>query len=715
MRHTLRLCSVLAVLLLAWPARPGSTQEAGAAGSPPEETPSAVPGQPDETGSSSGSGPSVGPGSPGGRPSGPPAYELEPVVVRSSRIREAQDDPSSFATVIKPDEFASQFRTTEDVLSRTPGVNIRSANGQFSTVSIRGSSAEQVLVLLDGVKINTGEGGSVDFSTIPLESVERIEVIRGGGTTVYGSDAVGGVVNIVTRKPSGKPAVSAAATYGSLDTVKGWVTGSGGGERASALVSVTHFQSDGDFDYETPEVWVNGRKFLESREGRRLNNDFFSDNVLAKADFSLARDLTLKLNNDLFYTERGQPGSIFDPRGEARQNLFRNLTHLKVEKQDLVLDDLRATVDLFNRYDRNHFRDPNPGQGVPSGPGVPGLNPIDTVSRNYAYGVEAGADLYRTLWKSEHLASFRGELRREQLYDAVESWQKGYDDPVRTSYEWRLQDEVVFLENRLSLLPAVRYEESSDFGHHWTGKIGVTARPWPWLYLKSHFENTFRKPNFSELYYPDQGFIRGNPDLQAERGRNLDAGFGLDFPRFFFEAAYFRNWIEESILWIPVSFWTLAPVNTGPVDQEGVELDTEVRPLDFLSLTANYTLLDAVTRETGEQQDGRPRHTVNFKASLRGKLGELYSEVQYLSRIPVHFTETSRIAVNERVLLDLGVTLNLLSLPLLERLGSPGRGPRLNKWTLTFEVKNATDASVYDSQYFPQPGRMFFVTLHAAM
>jgi len=679
------------------------------------------------------------------RPAGAPSYDLDALVIRSSRIREARDDPSSFATVLRPDEFASQFRTTEDLLSRTPGVNIRSANGQFSTVSIRGSSAEQVLVLLDGVRINTGEGGSVDFSTIPLESVERIEVIRGGGTTIYGADAVGGVVNIVTRKPAPTPEVAAAATCGSLDTVKGWVTGSAGGRNASALVSVTHFQSEGDFDYETPEVWIQGRRFLESRGGRRLNNDYFSDNVLVKADFSPAGNLDFHVLNDLFYTERGQPGSIFDPREAARQNLFRNLTTLGVEGKGFILGDLKATLDLFHRYDRSHFRDPRPGQGVPSGPGVPGLNPIDTVSRNLAYGCRAGLDLYRSLWKTEHLVSGRGEFRREELYDEVASWQKGYDDPARMSYEWRLQDEVVFLDNRLSLVPAVRYEESTDFGHHWTGKIGVVARPRPWLYLKSHFENTFRRPNFSELYYPDQGFIRGNPDLKAERGRNLDAGFGLDFSRFYFEAVYFRNWIEESILWIPVSFWTVAPVNTGPVDRQGLELDTEFRPADFLALTANYTLLDAVTRETGRQQDGRPRHTANFKASLRGKPGEIYSEVQYLSRVPVHFTDTSEIAVNERVVLDLGVTLNLLSLPWLDQLGgfeqaggsasggvphrgdssafvespdrsgSPGRGPRLNKWTLTFEVKNATDQSVYDSQYFPLPGRMFFLTLHAAL
>jgi len=631
-----------------------------------------------------------------------PAYEIAPVVVRTSRIREAKEDPSSFATVIQPEQFASQFRTTEDLLSRSAGVNIKRLGGlgQFSTVSIRGSSAEQVLVLLDGVRLNTGEGGSVDFSTIPLDSIERIEVIRGGGTTIYGSDAIGGVINIITKEPTERPEGSAYFSYGSEDTIKASLTGRGRVKRFSYLLSATHFQSDGDFDYETPEIRVEGELLVPSEERTRINNDFKSDNILAKADFALTDALQLTLNNDFFYTERGQPGTVFDPREKARQEVIRNLTQLKLEKERFLHPDVQVFLGGFSRFSRTHFTDPDPSLG---------LEAINTTSKEYAFGCQLGAEGYWQKWGSEHVMNFRGELRWDELRDAVLPGQDGFGEQDRTSHEWLLQDEAVLLRGGLSVVPAVRYEHSSDFGGHWTGKIGLVGKPKHWLTLKSNFQNSFRKPNFNELYFPDQGFIRGNPNLLPEKGLNFDAGFGLNFSKFFFQAAYFRNWIDESILWLPLSFFTIAPVNTGPVDAWGVEMDTEYRPWKPLFLTANYTFLDAISEETGKQLEGRPRHTVNFKVSLQDRRGEIYTEMQYLSAIPVRATSTGAIFVNERAVLDVGVTANLATLPYISR------AAWLEKLTLSLEVKNVNDASVYDSLNFPLPGRMFFVTLYALL
>jgi len=631
-----------------------------------------------------------------------PVHELDPVVVRSSRIRESGDDPSSFTTVIRPEQFASQFRTTDDLISRTPGVNVKRYGGlgQLSTVSIRGSSSEQVLVLLDGIRLNTGEGGAVDFSTIPVESIEKIEVIRGGGATLYGSDAVGGVVNIVTRKADRPAALSAALSYGSLNTWKGWLTASGTWKGIGGLASFTHFQSDGDFRYVTPVVTLGGVRQEGGRKGIRLNNDFVSDNLLVKADVSLTRNTNLTLNNDLFYTDRGQAGTVFDPRLLARQNVLRNLSHIRLETREFLLPDLNVFLTPFGRYDWKHFTDPQPALGE---------DPIDTATRDYAYGVQAGADLFLSFWKTSHGISFRGEFRQEELRDDVPSWEQGYGDPGRTSYQWHLQEEVVLPGERVSLVPAVHYEESTDFGGHWTGKIGAMAKPWHWLNVRANFENTFRIPSFNELYFPDQGYIRGNPGLRPERGVNLDAGLGVEFARFFFQAAYFRNWVEESILWLPVSRTLVMPVNTGPVDQWGVEVDAEIRPLDFLFLSTNYTFLDAVAEQTGEQQSGRPRHTVNFRASLQHDLGEVFAEGQYMSRIPVRYTDSAKSSVNPRTVVDLGATLNLLALPVLER------AAWVSKWTLSFEVKNVGDVSAYDSVFFPLPGRMFFVTILAAL
>lgn len=633
-----------------------------------------------------------------------PTYEIAPVVVRTSRIREAKEDPSSFATVIQPEQFASQFRTTEDLLSRTAGVNIKRLGGlgQFSTVSIRGSSAEQVLVLLDGVRLNTGEGGSVDFSTIPLDSIERIEVIRGGGTTLYGSDAIGGVINIITKEPTERPEGSAYFSYGSEDTIKASLTGRGRYKRFSYLLSATHFQSDGDFDYETPEYRLQGKPVLESEEQTRFNNDFKSNNILAKADYALTDSLGLTLNNDFFYTERGQPGTVFDPREKARQEVIRNLTQLKLEKKRFLHPDVQVFLGGFGRYSRTHFTDPEPSLGS-------GSDLIDTTSKEFAFGVQLGAEGYWQKWGSEHVMNLHGELRWDELRDEVQPGQEGFGEQDRTSHEWVLQDEAILLQGRLSVVPAVRYEHSSDFGGNWTGKIGLVGKPKSWLTLKTNFQNSFRKPNFTELYFPNQGFIRGNPNLLPEEALNFDAGFGLNFDKFFFQTAYFRNWIDESVLWLPVSFFTIAPVNTGPVDAWGVEVDTEYRPWKPLFLAVNYTFLDATSEETGKQLEGRPRHTVNFKVSLQDKIGEIYTEVQYLSAIPVRSTSTGAIYVNERAVLDVGVTANFAALPYVSR------AAWLQKLTLSLEVKNVNDASVYDSLNFPLPGRMFFVTLYALL
>ena len=212
------------------------------------------------------------------------AYDLGTILVREAKIRQARDDPASYTTVILPEQFASRFRTTEELLSRTPGVSIRRFGGlgQFSTLSIRGSSSEQVLVLVDGVRLNTGEGGSVDFSTIPLDMIERIEVIRGGGTTLYGSDAIGGVVNIVTRKAADKAEARATLTYGSYDTIKGSVTGSGSLGNFSGLLSLTHMQSDGDFAYETPEI-QNARSSFPRKKGYGPTMAFFRTTSLPRS------------------------------------------------------------------------------------------------------------------------------------------------------------------------------------------------------------------------------------------------------------------------------------------------------------------------------------------------------------------------------------------------------------------------------------------------
>ena len=203
-----------------------------------------------------------------------PAYEIEPTVVRSVRIREARDDPSAFASVVETETYKGHFRTLPDLISQQPGVHLRQYGGlgQLSTMSIRGSSSEQVLILLDGIPLNTGEGGSVDLSTIPMDALEKFEVVRGGGSTVYGPNAMGGVVNLVSKAPDGGPESSALFSYGSWNTLKGAATSRGAVKGVDYLLSATYLGSDGDFTIETSEVIVGGQVVQPSVEKTRINN-----------------------------------------------------------------------------------------------------------------------------------------------------------------------------------------------------------------------------------------------------------------------------------------------------------------------------------------------------------------------------------------------------------------------------------------------------------
>jgi outer membrane receptor protein involved in Fe transport len=568
--------------------------------------------------------------------------------------------------------------------------------GQFSTVSIRGSSAEQVLVLLDGIPLNTGEGGSVDLSTIPLEALERIEIIRGGGSAVYGPDAMGGVVNLVTKKPGETPEVGGLFTYGSLDTLKAAATARGRTGGLGYTVSVTHLQSEGDFTFETLEIETEaGQPLQKSREQERINNDFSSEDLLTRFTYAPWKNLELDLSNELSYTDRGQPGFGEKQAPFARQRYLRDATYLKALLPRFLGDSGRLSGTLFQRFDRIEFEDPEPALGVP----------IDTLSRNYAFGGQLELGAYRSLFSCEHVAALGWDIEQEELRDEVAEGMVGFGSPGRTTNSVYLRDETVLPGGKVSLIGAGRFEHTSGEGVHPSGKIGLL---WKFIWkahFKANLEKAYRRPNFSELYHPDEGWIRGNPDLEAESSTGVDFGLGITLPRFFFEAAGFFNRTEESILWLPVSAFTIQPVNTGRVDSLGTEVDLETRPWDFLSLLVNYTYLHAESEETGLQLAGRPRHTVNARASLERPYGSLYTELQYVSSIPV--VPTGDLTLGWRTVVDMGIKVNLLALPALNGL----------RWVRSLnaglDVKNVGDVSFRDAQNFPLPGRMFLGTIEA--
>jgi outer membrane receptor protein involved in Fe transport len=370
------------------------------------------------------------------------------------------------------------------------------------------------------------------------------------------------------------------------------------------------------------------------------------------------------------------------------------MTYVRFVNPKTFGDWSRTKATAFFGYNRIHFTNPEPI-----------TNPIDTLSKDYAFGGDAEIEMYGTFLASDHLARIGVNALGEELRDEVLEGQEGYGDPSRAIVAGFLQDEIVLPGERVSLLLAGRLEASDDHGTNPTGKVGLVWRCLEQAYVKANLENVFRLPSFRELYHPDQGWIRGNPDLDPEKGVNVDFGFGISLPRVFFETAGFHNDVKDTILWIPVSPFTIQPVNTGDVDIWGAEVDWEARPWDFLSLMVNYLFLDAEVEATGEQMPGRPRHTVNARASLQGLYGDIYAELQYMSAIPV--TADGAVILGWRTVANLGARLNLLALPRLDRW----------KWirslSVALDASNVGDVSVKDVRGLPLPGRGFFGTIQA--
>ena len=238
-------------------------------------------------------------------------------VAAGREFEESADSPSAFVTVIHARDYDDRFETVEDLLHHAAGVRVRrfGALGSYSTASIRGSKAEQVLVLLDGVRLNSAHRGAVDLSTLSLRTIERIEVIRGGGSARYGSDAIGGVIVMTSRRPEGT-GVDVSGIVGDLRTLGGDALVSLRGENLRTALSYSRLRSDGEFKFERDPGAADegGRKGQRAGRGgethRRLNADFVKDTGAVSSFLSTGPSSELSGTLHLNRKDGGQPGSL---------------------------------------------------------------------------------------------------------------------------------------------------------------------------------------------------------------------------------------------------------------------------------------------------------------------------------------------------------------------------------------------------------------------
>ena len=518
---------------------------------------------------------------------------LPPIVVSATRTEQDPRSIGSAVSVVTAQELAdTRVNSAFEALRQVPGVDVVQSGGPGRTASvfIRGHNSQHTLVLLDGVRLNSNNAGAYDFSNIPVNNIERIEIVRGTQGALYGSDAIGGVVNIITKR-------GASGLHGSVEGAIGTDGYRSGG------VSLNGGNAIGDFSIGYMWNRFNGGTAVAERLGgvekdEWVNHAFsgrFGLNVLDDGRL----DLTLHYSDDA--ADLDGVNAFFlpadDPNAEQHRRNFSGKLSLSKPltawyTQSLSVGLARETLE---------GRDP------------------DTAANNYDLTGES-----RSFSAQSDFLPFDGDTLSVG-YD-YES-QRG-KNPAN-NIDAALGIHSVFIQNHwtyqdiASITAGIRHDDHETFGGETTYRLAGTYR-WPSFGTRVHgsFGTGFRAPTLNDLYWPNTGWSLGNPNLSPETSTGFDLGVEQTVwdDRIVADVTYFNSRVEDLIQWAATgpNWWDpWTPLNVASADISGFETSLILRPVPELDLKLAYTFTDAVNADSGRQLALRPRHRYSASATYR--------------------------------------------------------------------------------------------------
>ena len=608
-----------------------------------------------------------------GEPPVPPIMTLPEVVV--SLPRSAPSDPTSAATVVEADRFAGEPKDVAALVATAPGVAVQEYGGlgQLSTVSVRGAAADGVKVLLDGLPLDTAAGGGVDLSSIPRGWVDRIEIVRGAEGARYGAGALGGVVNVVTRRDAAGD-WSARLSGGSFGTFSAAADAGVGGEGWGSLLAASLDGTGGRFPYRWNTLPSLPSPAWEERV--RANNAALSGGLLTKG-WARAGAGRLDWLALLSETDRGLAGPPADQTPEDRMRERRALAAVRYGRA--LSRDLELTVGADGR--------------------VEGLD----VTLASLGGTDRQADLGGTgraqlRWSAgPHLVLAGLSAGTERLSAG------GLGRPrTRASGAAWAGDELLLLGGKLRLAPALRGESLGRFSGL-SGKLGASAGLWGPLSARASAGRTWRAPSFGELYL-EQGPLKPNPALRPEQALSADAALRVDGRLGLASLGLFSSLYDDLIVYVPASANRVKPMNQARAWVRGLEAEAATAPLGPAGVTAqlSWTWMRAETlrgapEELHRDVPHRARQRIFARLGVAPGAWELHAEVHYVGR---QWQDPRNQA-------DIPAALAFHA----------GGGVRLwrrpDAW-LQVDARNlADDRSLQNGFGYPLPGRSWMVTLRA--
>ncbi len=505
---------------------------------------------------------------------------LDTVIIEGSRLNQAATEVGSSVTIITAEDIDELgFDFAIDAVAAAPGVTVNS-NGAFggvASVRIRGASSEQTLVLIDGVAVNdtSSPGGGFNFARLDTENIERIEVLKGPQSTLWGTDAIGGVVSIITKRPEEGLGGSAFAEYGSFNTFRGGASVGNATETGDFRLAITGTSSD-------------GISKADENNGNTEDDAYEALTLSAKGGLNLGGDL--RLAADVLWTD-----------AEAEFDSFSGQAQGSVADGDEVseTEELSANVSLTGSLFDDRLEN------------LVLIGYSDITRENISNGAPSfSAEGDRVLYRYQGTLNINDQNTLAFGAEREETAARGEDisiDGLFALYEFKPNEKV-------TLTGGLRMDDHERFGSETTGRVAAAYNPTDSLTLRASWGQGFKAPTIFQTTFFCCGATAPNADLQAETSEAFDIGLDWRSPDGKAEAGitYFDQDTENQITF---SFAVGGYENIAEVASQGVELYGLYRLTDWLTVSADYAYIDAENGD-GEPLVRLPEHSGDLTVSL---------------------------------------------------------------------------------------------------
>jgi len=544
--------------------------------------------------------------------------DMEIISVTASRTpMNIEDSLASQVVITRADIDRIQPKSVLDMLSTVAGLDISTSGGrgQTSSVYMRGANSGHTLVLLNGVRISSASLGSTNVQNIAPELIERIEIVKGPRAALWGSDAIGGVIQIFTRKLNGgEHFVSANVGSEGYSMLNGGI-GIEHGDGFTSL-SVEHEESDG----------------FDAKDDLETDDDGYSfDSFAINGQQQISTDLSLNWLAQLDQGDTEYDSSFGANESEVNNHVWQLGANYNWQAGD---------VNNITQFSVSQSRTSN----IAHGNGTSKSEGAQYDTRRNQYSLLNSSEL-----SSQWLLNLGADLIQEELKGSNE-----YDEKERDTTG--VFAHAMYSEGKLSYELAARYDDVEGIDSETTFNTSVGYQVTESTQLSVSAGTGFKAPTFNDLYYPLQWGYKGNPDLVSETSNSYEFSVKSQFEALSIAFNLYQTDIEDLIDWSGTDVdGNVTPINVDDVEIKGAEFGAKYQGFGG-EHQFNVSYIEAEDASTGKQLGRRAKNHVSYQFDTTLGKADIYAEIQYKGKRYDYLYGGAVVELDSYSLVNLGVS-----------------------------------------------------------